>query len=388
MTIDRASHPAKHQPVHGLDLVRFAAALMVLFYHLGFKAFAIPSNAIHQQLTIAPYSPPWWAFSFWGWIGVQIFFVISGVVICMSASGATPWRFFSGRVTRLVPTMLVCATVCAFIAVPLFGVSAAEASYLWFKSVTFAPLAPWIAGQIWTLPIEISFYALMWLLIRLGLQRHFIMVAWLLAIWSALYWLLMSWRGGQDPLGPLTLILLLQHGCYFAIGIALYLMQGRRIDWHMCLLILICVATAFFHIRNTAAAEAAGNGLAQYHWTAFMVWALAVTLIGISLVYRQKIAECLHRLSAACRMLGLLTYPLYLLHVHVGGLALILAFHSTGDAPVAIVAGFIASIAASILVVYGFEPPVRRAISDFLDRAVHPQARRLQDIMPPLSKWL
>src|SRR5256885_15580134 len=65
----------------GLDLVRFAAALMVAVYHFAFFAPAHdPSLTLH----------PW---ANWSWVGVELFFVISGVVIAFSASQKNASQF-------------------------------------------------------------------------------------------------------------------------------------------------------------------------------------------------------------------------------------------------------------------------------------------------------
>ncbi|TIT70941.1 MAG: acyltransferase, partial [Mesorhizobium sp.] len=50
-----------------------------------------------------------------GWVGVQVFFVISGFVIAFSAENSTPLKFFEARVRRLAPAVWVCAPVSAIV---------------------------------------------------------------------------------------------------------------------------------------------------------------------------------------------------------------------------------------------------------------------------------
>jgi exopolysaccharide production protein ExoZ len=65
--------------VWGLDLIRFAAALMVVVFHFSWQQ---PD----PQVSFSP-----------GWVGVEIFFVISGFVIMGSACKATPVEFLERR---------------------------------------------------------------------------------------------------------------------------------------------------------------------------------------------------------------------------------------------------------------------------------------------------
>src|SRR5258706_15154943 len=57
-------------------------------------------------------------FTWFGWGGVEIFFVISGFVIANSASRSSPTEFLLGRALRLYPAVWVCATAHAMLLVP------------------------------------------------------------------------------------------------------------------------------------------------------------------------------------------------------------------------------------------------------------------------------
>ncbi len=79
--------------VWGLDIVRFLAAAMVVLFHYTWK---------NQQAGPAFDS---------GWVGVEIFFVISGFVIASSANNVTAIAFIRRRFSRLYPAAICCAII-------------------------------------------------------------------------------------------------------------------------------------------------------------------------------------------------------------------------------------------------------------------------------------
>lgn len=360
---------APKAPIYGLDLARFIAALAVVFYHLGFKPFGVETNALHQQIGGPISLPSWWASTFWGWIGVQVFFVISGVVISHSARQRNGWSFFAGRISRLLPGMLVCATICAAISPFLFDIPLDATVLLWLKSIIFFPLAPWIAGQIWTLPVEIAFYSIVWLFVINKWQNHFITLACALSAMIAAYWMVTSVIGLADPYGPLTLILLLQHGCYFALGMVLCELDNKRLGKREIAVVAVCAATAYLQIRSTAAAEARDSLLVSYHLLIYAIWFLTTTLMGCAIAARDTVATALKRFAGPLRLIGLMTYPLYLVHVHVGGATLLAALEA-GLAPrVAIGLGALTSLLAAYFITRWLEPVARAAVDVGLRQA-------------------
>src|SRR5437868_13941335 len=99
LEIFRAEVPDPRQ--HGLDLIRAAAIASVMIYHA-------------NNMLLVPGPVPWLV-SF-GWMGVDLFFVLSGFLIASQllkpfASGAKPDypRFFVRRALRTIPAFAVVA---------------------------------------------------------------------------------------------------------------------------------------------------------------------------------------------------------------------------------------------------------------------------------------
>jgi exopolysaccharide production protein ExoZ len=352
----------RREPIYGLDIVRFLAASTVLFYHLGFKAFGHAENALNIRLNTTAALPPWAGLTWWGWIGVQVFFVISGLVIAYSAEGANGRTFLRSRVGRLVPAMVIASSFIALVVLTWDAVPLGRVTMLWLKSVTFFPIGPWLAGQFWTLPIEIAFYGIVWLMILGRSVGRLEVLAWVLAVISAIYWAVLSLGGVSDPFGRLTQLLMLQHGCYFALGILLQRVDQRGWTVGRGVLASLCVATAWVQIQAAARGEELGYGLEAASFVPFAAWLAAIVLIGASMRWKQVIAGWVAPHRAALRTMGLATYPLYLIHMHVGGPMLVILVGLGVPPALALIVAFAACVAAALVIALWLEPALRGLI--------------------------
>lgn len=367
------SFPARRVPVYGLDAARFLAAGLVVAYHLGFKAVAIEGSTLNLVLgDLVPYPPGWWL-TWCGWIGVQVFFVMSGAVIAYSASGASARDFAVRRIARLLPALLIAVAIAVPVAIFAFAMPAGKAAWLGLKTLLFAPWGPWIIGQFWTIPIELCFYALVCLLLAADRSgRRIEALAWVLGLASAGYWLAVA-LGMLAPGGRLAELLLLQHGIYFAIGMVCAQLGTRKLTPRQWALVLVCVGTAALQVRETAAWEMAGRADLAARWPlAYAIWSAITVLVALSFFYRDAIAARVAGCAGLLRLAGISTYPLYLVHIHVGGGILLIAA-PLGNMP-AFLAAFFGSLLAALAIAVWLEPPLHRACLGILETA----ARRAQ----------
>src|SRR5204863_431573 len=98
-----------------LELLRFLAAFAVLAFHFGFRGYAA-----HNLQDLA--FPELAGFSKYGYMGVELFFMISGYVIPWSIRGRSVAEFALARAIRLYPTYWLCAALLLFVP-PLLGES-------------------------------------------------------------------------------------------------------------------------------------------------------------------------------------------------------------------------------------------------------------------------
>lgn len=347
----------------GLDAVRFAAAVIVMLYHLGWLLFAVPKSlAAHIAQTVD--GPRAFSFGPWfGWIGVQIFFVVSGLVIANSADGSGPFAFARSRIVRLYPAAWLCATVSLLVASVSGMLPHLFLRYV--SSLMLSPLGHWMSPVYWTLRVEMAFYTLVFLCLlflpKLPLQR----IALALAAWSGLY-IVCKFIIGHGLPAVIEQLLLLRHGVFFAIGILFWLRTVRSL-------------TA---LEWVALAASSGLGIAEIFLTAHgkhipAAWPILVWLTAVSftvLTTDMPLAE--GKASRALRTIGLMTYPVYLLHYNVGS-ACVGALLRAGATP-------LVSLAISVMVIFVLsyavvafgEPMIRPLLRRALERLDNRSALR------------
>jgi peptidoglycan/LPS O-acetylase OafA/YrhL len=295
----------------GLDGVRFCAALLVALYHLAYQDGGM-------------------RFAAGGWVGVSIFFVISGFVIAFSAERKSAAQFAWHRVMRLYPAAWICATI-TIIAVP-------QPAIRYVGSIILSPVGPWVSPVYWTIGVEMSFYALVTACLFLWGSRALVPLGIALGVYSAVAWPLklllnLDWLDTQ-----LGYLLLWNHGCQFALGMMLW---ARR--WRL--------AFAFGVVSLCAVAVSAQGPGSELPWEAPLLWLAAMGLIVASLAWSERLQPHARR----ARIIGLMTYPLYLLHAELGSVV----FDRTGSVAAAVVISVV--VAFAVL-------PVERLVRSALSR--------------------
>lgn len=332
----------KSSAIAGLDLIRFAAAVMVAMFHLAYFEWILTDTIFLRAL--APF------FSF-GWVGVEIFFVLSGFVIAYSANGKSALTFARSRFLRLYPGAWVCASITGLVLVG--GGDNILGPFL--RSIFLWPFGPWVDGVYWTLGIEMAFYGLVFLLLAsFGFGALFHLMA-SIGLISSAFWF--SWFfdhvGGADSFGwtmghRYFELLLIHYGCFFALGGSIWLILLNKSSWIYGLLAGVSAVSGLICIYAIAQAKAsAGQGHAPI--VPMLAWVVSVLGIILSVSMRDRM-EVLS--GPIIRILGQATYPLYLLH-HTLGTELILLLRKFGiDAVWCLVTAMLAVITLSILALY------------------------------------
>ncbi len=360
----------------GLDLLRFLAAACVCLFHLAFMNTMAPNSAAYLISGGAHHYDAIHDFTSVGWVGVQIFFVISGFVI-FGSTKVNAAAFVRGRFLRLYPAVWICAPISLAIAIAFAAFPIAEVPTRIVRSVLLWPKGNWVDGVYWTLGIEIVFYAIVFLLLAINARRHIVWICLALGSVSSTYWLLqLGWSEETahpllqnvmqlKTLGRYFELSLIPHGCYFAIGALLYVVlceSGSRWLW---LAIGYFVCGALVEIQSTSVVQGLATNFQMNTLLAQSIWFVSLVALVLSVQFGQLLAKPLSLIQA--RMLASITYPLYLLHTTVGA-ALLAMCNALGiNAWIALVLVLPSIAGASYLVHKLLEQPLKKSVSNMID---------------------
>jgi peptidoglycan/LPS O-acetylase OafA/YrhL len=280
-----------------LDLIRFVAAMGVLIFH--YKSKYIETLTADSNLADSIYS-----ITKFGYLGVDLFFLVSGFVIFASAMYRTPSQFVISRGTRIYPTFWVCMSFTVILTLvfpdPFSSVSALQ----YIANLTlFHEYAGFgsIDGVYWTLVVELKFYACIFLLMILGWLKAYRvwLVVWLIATLSFVSFgqpYFMGWF-----ISP-------EYSPYFMSGIIFYL--ARREGYNKLYVAILAVAFLLALRHAFIVADS---------FTEYMSFADRIIVMGIVtsfyfIFYKISRNQIELKYRGSYIILGGMSYPLYLLH--------------------------------------------------------------------------
>jgi peptidoglycan/LPS O-acetylase OafA/YrhL len=289
--------------LHELDLLRFVAAMAVVAYHA-----TGGGTRDWQRAGVARPFPEISPATHWGYLGVQLFFLISGFVILMSAWNRPPEMFAVSRFTRLFPAYWF----SLLLAVALFLLTRQSVDYgpggegvlrRFLPNLTMLQDAVGSRGMelsYWTLWVELRFYLLVGLLLWWGLTVRRV----LLFMGG---WLLISVMAQEANSSVLREIFLPDWAPYFIAGMAFYLIYRYGSNLVCWLLAGFCWALATYYATQRIDPINAWPGVQNYMIPAIVTALFAVmALVAVGGLGRLR--------WRGLAVLGALTYPVYLLH--------------------------------------------------------------------------
>jgi peptidoglycan/LPS O-acetylase OafA/YrhL len=353
MTITTVAPARQETRLHALDGLRLLCALAVAGYHYA-CSWRIDGFSPPEQLL--PYASH---VLIYGFLGVEVFFLISGFVIGMSAFDRTPRQFAAARIARLYPAFWACVLITAAVVtvlpvttgVPVSGVPTGRQILVNLTMLAEPAGMPLVDTVYWTLWIELRFYLMFALLVAWGLTYRRVAgfaTGWLILAQAAP--LLPEWT---EP------VIMPGFAPYFAVGVALCLMRrfGPTV-WLWALVIGGWLLMLPRLLERTAGLNPGFPVPAAPSLVVVTLTIVALTLIALGRTDRWNVPS----LAVA----GALTYPFYLLHQRIG-YSLIRTGHERTELPVWLL------LSAAVAIVLAAAWLVHRLV----ERPLAPRLRRL-----------
>jgi peptidoglycan/LPS O-acetylase OafA/YrhL len=278
-----------------LDWLRACACIMVVAFHYlsrGPRANWTGGVSFPAIDTVAQF----------GYLGVHLFFMISGFVIFMSAQNRSATAFLKGRFWRLYPSFWTAIAITTTFVVTFKARAFQVSTRDWFANLTMFPEtlhATEVDGAYWSLTIEAIFYIYIAIASAIGLLRKpLLLVSAALLVCSANLIVKSSLADTY---------LLAMWAPYFCVGIVCYLLRNNTVKKPQAY-VLLCTGFALALLR-TYQLESENPHL----WLIFCL-TFCTQLIFTAVVIKHRRV----RTTTVSRLAGDLTYPLYLIHQNVG----------------------------------------------------------------------
>lgn len=273
--------------------------MMVVFYHYTFNGISNGkiSALTHENSLIE--------ITRYGYLGVELFFMISGYVIFFSALNRTASQFAVSRAVRLYPAYWFAVMFTALFAYFWGGdLMAVEPKQIVWNMTMLQSFfwIPHVDGVYWTLLYEITFYFAVAVLLLFGMQKYLqkLFLAWPFLILAAAFFNFSE------------MVYLGEYYCYFAAGSIFAILRHNKkpIVWvSLMLSLLLCLD---FSVGQAAL-------LTEQKGFYFSPWVIAtIILIFFAVFFFQDTEKLQNIILPHSKTLGALTYPLYLIHAHVG----------------------------------------------------------------------
>ncbi len=254
----------------------------------------------------------------YGYLGVDVFFIISGFVILLSIQSFSIYKFIRSRISRLYPAFWV-SVIITFLVSYFYG---SERYAVDFKqlSANLTMLNGFVGiknidGVYWTLLYEIKFYILVLfflILNRFGIKVVNFVFFWLLL--SITYWGFIQFFNSENLLlKGLNYFFIFKYSHYFISGCVFSLIykDGFKIKY-MCALFFSYLLSIYWANEKIIFFENKYDVSFSFEWIAAIIFSFYVFF---TLLVTNKL-NFLNRKEFIT--LGVLTYPLYLIHQNIG----------------------------------------------------------------------
>lgn len=283
-----------------LDALRGIAALAVVLFHFTFGY----DNGFHAI------SPGKFYFTY-GYLGVNLFFMISGFVIFMTLEKTKNTADFAiSRFSRLYPAywtaIILTILLTTVLAAPIEkGIFSTKQVLVNFTMLQYFFKVKDVDGSYWTLAVELTFYFLMWIIFKIKKLNY--------VEWFCLAWLIAAVvvTAFNVPLKKyLNVIFIFSYAPLFVAGVLFYRLKKRGEGIFLHVLIFISLLSELYMVYAVKSVITSTYNSSIIPYVAIIIFYITFYLF----VY--------HRLTflstRVLLFLGGISYSLYLIHETIG----------------------------------------------------------------------
>lgn len=291
-----------------LDMLRFMAAISVVLYH--YLASGPGDTGIKESMQFIPWKefPELYPVFKFGFLGVNLFFVISGFVIFASAYNRTALQFAVLRWIRLFPTYWAAMTL-TILSIYLYNSDAFNIS----TSQILANLTMLnnylninnIDPVYWTLQVEIQFYALIFILLLTGAFNRY-------KIWLSIWVILCVFYALTSQPFFFPWLISQHYSPYFIAGIIFYIAKHNGYDRFLFSLLVTAYCLSIYDVFRQVDLYTINTT-----HTDKIIGAIIITTMYL-IFYYISVGGLSIKKNRKLLILGGLTYPLYLIHLVAG----------------------------------------------------------------------
>lgn len=302
------SIPVKTNRFYQIDLFRFIAAIGIMLAHYLFRGHRADNLS---EISFAELGD-WMKYFF---VFIDLFFIISGFVIALSIRGKSLKEYFKSRVLRVFSVYWICALI-TFLTIIAFGAPRFTATLVQFlANLTLMHDLVGIEsldGVYWTMVVEVKFYLLS-LLYLITLKFKKISIATCAYLWLGLS-VIYIFFGHTTIMYLANVALIFEWAPAFIAGMLMAdIYKKQHLSTTNIIALLTCIALSMFHRLNYLKVASI-----HYNVSVSETLVLALILLMYLLVFLVVIGKLRFLNKSIFIYLGILTYPLYLLHQNIG----------------------------------------------------------------------
>ena len=299
-----------------IDFLRFVACASVVIWH--FTA---------QRSELLPYGylvtgPPWNL----GWVGVNLFFIISGYVVSHTLLKSYSVRdFILKRLTRIyIPLWLILPIVFLgqyFIPDSIFKNRSSLANLL--GSMTLVPPSvlnlpniinfDWLTGVLWTLKVEMVFYILCYILFNFFPHKKIVLYLVLICTLTSIL-LLVVLNFNLNYINQIEVVLKglgFDYLPWFVLGMLFYEQKVLRRNLHLMIFLFLGFALAISVSKKVFSLSYIAESV-----VVVFIAESAVVVLFVLVVFQNKNSKLVK--LKIFQVLGFSSYEMYLIHQGLG----------------------------------------------------------------------